>query len=144
MERLQLIWTTDGLPVDTGTADPLVQLAPMSRDEGAKRAVPTTPKGRRPATKRKAGQQDMTAAAGAVKDASPTSSASVACATHVEGKPCAKECSTRAAGQCVRKGPARKKNMRKGDQKQSLTSPGWDAEVEGAASKENNCLAANC
>lgn len=118
------------------------QLAAMSRDEGAKKAVPTAPKGKRPATKSKAERQDTTAAAVAMKDASPTSSTSVACAARVEGKLCAKDCSTRAAGQCVRKGPARKKNVKKGEQ-QSLTVPGWDAEAAGAANNENNCLAAN-
>lgn len=132
------------MPVDTGTADPLVQLAPVRKDEGGKWAVSTAPKGRRPATKSKAGHQDPTAAAVAVKDALTISSASVVCAAHVKGNMCVKGCSTRAAGQCVRKAPARKKNMKKGEQKQSLTFPGRDAEAAGAANDENNCLAANC
>ena len=142
--KAQVIQKTDGLPVAAGTADSVVQLAPTSRDEGVKRAVQTAPKGKRPAIKGKSGKQDTTAAAVAVTAVSPTSSASGASAVHVEGKLCAKDCSRRAAGQCVRNNPARKKIMKKGDQKQALTSPGWDAEAADAANNENNCLVANC
>ena len=132
-----------GLPLDTGAADPVAKLAPTSSGASApaalpERAVPTIPKGKRPAIKREAGQQGRKA------DAS-NSIAPVAHALHCQEHRCAKDCSTRAAGQGARKGPARrenKKEMWEAGQKQSVTITSIDAE---AASRgdENAPLAAN-
>lgn len=105
-----------GLPLDSEAAD-ATEPAPMSEDEGPAslpgRAVPTALKGKRPATKSKAGQQGTTAAAIALKGAASTGSAS-ASALHAEREMPANDCSARSAGQGIRKGPARRQTKKKG------------------------------
>ena len=97
--------------LDSGAAD-AIELAPASKDEGPAalpgRAVPTAPKGRRPATKSKAGRQGTTVTAVALKDAASIDSESAACALRVEERTPARDCSARASGQGVGKGSARR------------------------------------
>lgn len=68
-----------GLPLNAGAAD-ATELAKMSKHEGPAvlygRAAPTAPKGRRPATKRKAGQQGRIGPAVASKGVVSTERAS--------------------------------------------------------------------
>lgn len=113
------------LPLNSGAPD-ADELAKMSKHEEPAvsygRAASTAPKGKRPATKSEEGQQGTTAPTIALKGCASTERASAAGALYAEEEMPAKNCSARAAGQGVQKGPAKRdiKKKRGGvQQKQS-------------------------